>query len=201
MKITKRQLIQIINEELKGISPGRTRSGGWSPGVQKLQHHYDSPEFRESLTSNIYNLLKSGLSQHAPELESSDFADASESFYQVMNSAANEALERVGRELPGEYTKHRGQKQPDLYSRTSLRNQAPPPVFFESFDRELSTLGMKITTLITDKSMSKGSKKGFEEILDAIQSLNKRINNLEKKGSDTVKAINKKVVGRVRDNT
>ena len=82
-----------------------------------------------------------------------------------------------------------------------MRNQVPPPIFFESFDRELSTLGMKITTLITDKSMSKVSKKGFEEILDAIQSLNKRINNLEKKGSDTVKAINKKVVGRVRDNT
>jgi len=143
MKIAKKQLRRIINEELiremhhhlkhdvpretrvererrkasyqSGVRsaykapPGKTLEGNWSPDVQELQRHYQSPQFRELLTSNIYNLLKGGVKQKAKDIDSMGFASASAEFYQQMNSASNEALERLGRELPGEYVKHAGQ--------------------------------------------------------------------------------------------
>jgi len=89
--------------------PGRTLSGDWSPNVQELESYYQSPQFRELLASNIYNLLKGGVKMKAKDIDSMGFASASAEFYRQMNSSSNEALERLGRELPGEYVKHAGQ--------------------------------------------------------------------------------------------
>jgi len=89
--------------------PGRTLSGDWSPDTQELESYYQSPQFRELLTSNIYNLLKGGVKMKAKDIDSMGFASASAEFYKQMNSSSNEALERLGRELPGEYVKHAGQ--------------------------------------------------------------------------------------------
>ena len=89
--------------------PGQTLEGDWSPDVQELQRYYQSPQFRELLVSNIYNLLKGGVQQKAKDVDSMGFASASAEFYQQMNSASNQALERLGRELPGDYVPHSGQ--------------------------------------------------------------------------------------------
>jgi hypothetical protein len=90
--------------------PGRTLEGDWSPDVQELERYYQSPQFKELLTASIYNLLKGGVQQKAKDIDSMGFASASAEFYQQMNSASNQALERLGRELPGDYVPHTGQR-------------------------------------------------------------------------------------------
>jgi hypothetical protein len=118
--------------------PGQTLEGDWSPDVQELESYYKSPQFKELLTSNIYNLLKGGVQQKAKDIDSMGFASASAEFYEQMNSASNQALERLGRELPGDYTPHtgqRGKKPPQPQRRSGSAFEDPTTNWFPLEER------------------------------------------------------------------